>query len=521
MLKDITRIGSALLQGDFSGLVKGIPTTIPIDPADYRGANGEEGWSYMTGDGAHAYFKYHGYGQCVTAYEKCPAVSAIINKKAQSFIDGKVWVLNTNGKEAKTPQATKLRTLLKKPNLLQSWDEFLAQMYIYVQLFGFCPMIAIKRTGFEENIDAKALWNIPPNFIDFEYTNKLYKETGLDGVLKTIYIRYGGKRIPIPTKDICIVRDMSPSLQGNMIFPESRIATLVDPINNSIGAYESRNILINYRGALGIFSKDTGGGSSGFPSPPITPDEKNDLQKDFQRYGLRKQQWQFIITSAAVKWQSVGASPKELLLFEEVEAATMSICDRYNYPYQLMAAAKGTTFANVAEGHKVLYTGAILPEAKSLFEQLNTFFDLETYSLRLDMDYSAVAALQKDKKAEAEARASRDAAYKIEWDNNACTLNEWRIANGDDPLPGAIGTLLKSQLTTVDEFPLSFAIGTDGVNAVVGIISNINLSKQTAQAILEIVYNIPAPKAARLVADKTVSDGNEQETEQQQTAEAA
>lgn len=526
MFKELTRFGSALLQGDFDTAFKFSGSSFTIDPSTYRGADGQNGWAMTVGNGEYSYFKYDGLGKCVEAYEKCPAVSAIINKKAQSFIDGKLWVLNSNQKEAKSPEATTLRKLLNKPNILQTWDEFIAQMYIYVQLFGFCPMITIKRTGFPKNIDAKALWNIPPNFIDFEYTQKLYKQKGLGEVLSHIYIRYNGERIPIPAEDICIIRDISPALTGNMVFPESRIRSLQKPINNSIGSFESRNVLINYRGALGIFSKDTGGAAGqGIPAPPITPDEKEDLQQDFKKYGLRGQQWQFIITTAALKWQSVSVPTKDLMLFEEVDAGTMAISDRYNYPYQLMAAAKGTTFSNVAEGNKILYQGAILPEAKSIFSQLSEFFKLSEYNLTLDMDYSEVAVLQADKVEEATARKTRDEAYAIEWQNDLCTMNQWRIANGDDPIP-VIGDLRRSELMAQTEQPLIASLGIGGTQAVIEVVTNPGLTEDAAAAILEIVFNIPADKARRMVAGKVVNMGNTQnsennETDEEQAAEAA
>jgi hypothetical protein len=524
MFKELRKFGGALLQGDFQSAFKYGYGTYPIDPGTYRGTpDGGDGWAMTVGNGDYSYFKYDGLGKCIEAYEKCPAVSAIINKKAQSFIDGRLWVMNSSGKEAKSPEATALRKLLKKPNLLQSWDEFIAQTYIYVQLFGFCPIITIKRTGFPKNIDAKALWNIPPNFIDFEYTQRLYKQTELGGVLSHIYVQYNGERIPIPTEDICIIRDISPALTGNMVFPDNRIRSLQKPINNSIGAFESRNVLINYRGALGIFSKDTdGGGGQGIPSIPITDTEKRDLQEDFKKYGLRGRQWQFIITTAALKWQSISVPTKDLLLFEEVDAGTMAVADRYNYPYQLMAAAKGTTYSNVAEGNKILYQGAILPEAKSIFNQLSEFFKLSEYNLTLDMDYSAVAVLQKDKVQEATARRARDEAYKIEWDNDVCTLDEWRIANGEDPIP-VIGGLRRSQLMAQTEQPLIASLGIGGTQAVIEVVTNPSLSEDAAAAILEILFNIPADKARRMVAGKLVNMANvdNNETSQTETAEAA
>ncbi len=42
------------------------------------------------------------------------------------------------------------------------------------------------------------------------------------------------------------MKDFTPSF-CSLVIPESRIKALQLPINNIIGAYESRNVLINYR----------------------------------------------------------------------------------------------------------------------------------------------------------------------------------------------------------------------------------------------------------------------------------
>lgn len=204
------------------------------------------------------------------------------------------------------------------------------------------------------------------------------------------------------------------------------------PINNVIGAYKSRNILINYRGALGIISSDND--KHGYI--PIKPDDKEALQKDFRRYGLLNQQWKFIITSAAVKWQQMGVPTKDLMLFEEIQDDIYRMCDGYNYPSPLMASDKNNALggSNQDPAKQSLYQDALIPESASLYEQWNIFLKTAENKVKLEKDFSKIPCLQKDAQKDAQSRKTRNDALLIEFHNNILTVNRWLELNGEDTL---------------------------------------------------------------------------------------
>lgn len=430
--------GKELIKGDFDTALKSLsPVEYDLVPQSYRPSIApNDNWFFEANGNAVFHFKYSGHNSSQRAYECCPPVNAIINRKAQAYINGKTFVLNTQGKakgkESTSVEAKKLQALFKKPNALQSWKQFEAQGYIYQQLFGYNIVLPIKPFGFKDNIDATSLWNIPPSMIDIKETNKLFYQSDTSGIIKEIVLNYKDTRTVLKVQDIYIMKDFTPSFHS-LIIPDSRIHSLELPINNIIGAYESRNVLINYRGALGILSQDPGTGTYG----PIAmdPNAKEQLQQDFRRYGLKNHQWQFIITSASLKWQQMGVATKDLMLFEEIESDTMAICDGYNYPYQLLSSAKGTTFSNLNEGKKLLYQDATIPEAEAIYEQWNQLFDTERFNLIIDKDFTHVAVLQEDQLQAAQARKARNDAFLIEWQNDLITRNRWLELNGEDPLP--------------------------------------------------------------------------------------
>lgn len=247
-----------------------VPAPIHIDPATHTTPDGDDGWFYESAGGNHTYFKYNDYSSCIEAYNRCPPVQAIINRKAQAMINGKTWVQNTKGKEATSADAVKIRRLLDQPNPIQSGKQFEAQLYIYYQMFGFAIVFPIRPFGFDP-VDTKSMWNIPVNWVDWDQTMENFTRAG--GVaLKVIYVRFnGGQAIPINLDELLIVRDFTPSFK-TLTFPASKIHAMSLPINNIIGALESRGQLINFRGARGIISTNSGRGS--YVPTPLTKKQK-------------------------------------------------------------------------------------------------------------------------------------------------------------------------------------------------------------------------------------------------------
>ena len=402
-----------------------------IDPATFRSAMAE---TFLIGGAGLQSFVYEDHNSSLKAYVKCPPLTAIINKKAQAYINGKTWIMDEQGKESVSLFSNKIKKLLAKPNPLQSWKQFEAQNYIYQQIFGFCIVLPIIPVGWKGNENASSIWNIPGNMIVPKETSKIFYQTDLSGILEKITLVYKGVTSELPLDKIYIFKDFTPSF-NSLIFPESRICSLELPINNIIGAYESRNVLINYRGALGIISnnqKDAAG------YIPLKENDKIQLQKDFLRYGLKGQQWKFIITSADLKWQSMSVPTKDLMLFEEVTDNTMAACDAYNYPYPLMSSARTNSLggSNADPNKKLLYQDAIIPESESMYDQWNIFFKCAENKVRMEKDYSHVAVLQADKGQTATARNTMGQALDREFKNNWITYNRVLEILEEDTIPG-------------------------------------------------------------------------------------
>jgi hypothetical protein len=443
--KDRLKIaGRELTKGNIGNAIK----SFTIGASTYN-RNSQGGlWLFENGNPV-THFAYENINSSLKAYAKCPPITAIINKKAQAFINGKVSIVNTQGKaknkEATGDIATSIKALMKRPNPLQSWKQFDAQNYIYQQISGYCVVLPIKPVGFP-NHKATRLWNIPPwmlNIIERPNVNLLSANSVKDFIW-AVQLIYGGIVVNLNLDDIYIFKDFSPSA-ASMVFPESRLCSLEQPINNVIGAYESRGVLIHRRGAVGILSN---AGKDQIGTISLDPTEKKALEDDFKKYGLLKKQSSVIITNAALAWQNMGYPTKDLMLFEEIEDDIMRMCDSYSFPYRLLSSNNANSLGgnDAKVFSKELYQNAIIPEAESMYEQWNDFFELDKYQLSITKDFTHISALQEDQLNEALARWRRNQALLIEFQNNLITLNQWREANNEAPIDGELGTLYYYEL---------------------------------------------------------------------------
>jgi len=460
--------------------------------------NGNWFWS-AGGGGVERFFSYSSHKSAIIAYQRCAPVTAIINRKSQAFSNGKMWILDKDGKEVDTDAAKRLRKLMKRPNPLQTWKQFDAQGYIYQQLFGYCPVLAIKPAGFKENIYTKSLWNIPPFMVKIKESGAIFYQQDMAGMIEKITLTYKQKEVDLDPNDVLILRDFSPSF-STLLLPESRIKSVEMPVNNIIGAMESRNVLINYRGALGILTPE----KDQFGVVAVDNDDKEDLQRDFLRYGLTSQQWKFIISSAALKWQQMGIPTKDLMLIEEVVESTKMICDVFHHPAQMLGIID-PKHDNWNAAEQDLYQNGIIPESDSNMEQWNQFFKTEELSLVISKTFDHIPILQKDQVQMATARKTLNEALEVEWKNGLITLDQWLDKLGEEPLPGGAGQVRFNDVNSKN-VPLAVTLGVGGVQALIAVVTDGAMSSEAKKATLVALFGIDEATAASMVVEEESED---------------
>ena len=370
------------------------------------------------------------------AYNYCPSVNAVINKKVRAFTNGRWFVLDPKGNIVNSDKNILCR-LLKRPNPLQTWREFVAQAKIYEQVFGEVYIIPVNPAGWDTNDQAGSVWVIPNWIITENITGKIFQQSTLEGIVEDYTISVSGSKVTIPAKNILRIRDISMNVTEDpklLLHGQSRLYSLTDPVSNIVAAYEARNVLITRKGALGILSND---GHDVGGTIPLKPKEKKELQDDFQTYGLSREQFQVIITNASLKWQSMTFPTRELMLFEEVMDCTRQIADSYDYPMFLLGFKEGTTFSNVGEAKKSLYQDAIIPESDAFAESFSDFF-LSKDGLRLSVSYQHLEIFQRSRKDIADSIRLLNQGMVTAYQNKIITLQEWRKILSNTLLEGEL-----------------------------------------------------------------------------------
>lgn len=483
--------GKQLLQLNFGKSISELVT-----PSSYRGGSGSSvavvppsrsvPMDIMSfgGNGVGAYFSWGGVSSALQAYEKCPPLQAVCNRRALAFTNGEITIINSANKPSTSSQSKKVLKLLQNPNPLQTRAAFLAQIHIYIDLVGYAIVVPIRPVGFEM-YESDTMWVIPPTLCNIQNTGNLlnFQNGGIDAVqIGSVWVK---------PEDVMIITDINPSI-NNMVIPGEKIKSLELPINNIIGAYESESTLIYHRGPSGIISSQM---STVLGAPiPIGDTEKEAIHAGFHNaYGFAKGQTHYVLTNAAIEYTKTGFNFEELGLHKTIENGTKAICDTIGFPTELMGIVN-PTYANKESSDKEVYTKYIIPNSINIAQQLSSY--LLSVDDQIEFSYSHVPELQQDKGKEAIARKTLIESLKIEFDLDLITQNQMLIVMGLEPL-GPEGDLRKSQIPP-GNVPLAVTLGVGGVQALTAVLSEQELSEEARQATLEIVFGLKPEDARRM-----------------------
>lgn len=406
--------------------------------------------------GPAQYFDLNNSGGNIDLFNNCGPVKAIIARRAQMFCNGEIQLVNTNSqRQARGAGAKSISELLARPNVLQSWGQFWAQVNVYVDLFGYCPIFKTLAAGMEllgQEAPPSNLWCIPPQLLEIEFTGKWRSQTELKNVIKSYKIK--GEKEALPFDQVALILDNAIGTaelknDSSFLLPDSRLKGLEVQASNLRAIGKAINTLVTKRGALGIFSN---GAKDSIGHIKIDPEERDRMQQEFSRYGITGQEWQFIITDANLNWQSTTFPIKDFDFPELEQSAFSDLCNGIGiYEYILSGKnGKGTTFANLKEAKAAQYQDYIIPDAANRLEQLSRFIVPPSQSAALWIDFSKVEALQQSRKEYAEALKATGEAYKLLWELGLVTRNDMLEAMDRDTVERDEFNLFIFELQTVN-----------------------------------------------------------------------
>lgn len=327
-----------------------------------------------------------------------PELRAVIDKRASMMASNVPVLYDADGNVVENHW---FLDMVERPNAVQSWSDVVYSLSVndalYSNAFGYCP---------KRSFDIRNLFvPIPSNRVQIDISGKTLKQMDEEGIISRFKFRYDNDQFEtIELQDMVYLTTTDGM---NIIKPTSRIDSLKYPLSNIKASYHKRNVLLENIGAIGILSaqkSDMGG------SIPMTPEEKTAIQKDW--YNRSKDE--LLITESQVNWTPMSYPTRDLLLFEELTADKLAIIDAYGLNYNLFSSEKGSTFSNVRDSIRMVYTDTIIPETQQMYDTIAHQIGLTREGYTIKADFSHLPVLQQDEKQKADAMNTRaDAVNKI------------------------------------------------------------------------------------------------------------
>lgn len=321
-------------------------------------------------------------------YLEIPEVNTIINKKALAHSNIIYKVVN---KETGEEVDNEINQILKQPNWFQSQNEFIRQSQSMHDIFGNEYIYFISPVGMSD----KYMYTIPGNQVEVDDTSDLPFFLSEKENVKYL-LKYKGNKKELRPEKLIHLNDnrVYSNDNDNYLEGRSKLHALSAATCNLRAAYESRNVLIERRGALGILVNRQQDGMGA--SMPLQQKDKDQLKQQLAHYGTMKGQSSWIITNANVDYIQTSMDMKKLMLFEETLADTLKICDAYGVPFELLSSEKGVTFANRSQALKEFYLNTIIPEAQERSNALNKYFDTESQPYQVVLSYNHIDVFNED-----------------------------------------------------------------------------------------------------------------------------
>lgn len=333
-----------------------------------------------------------------------PGLRTIIDKKGELLSNARFKVVDeetdvTKDEEYDEYKDDPVYKLIHNPNPLQNHGEFVQQWCTMRDVYA-TSLIYKQKAG--RNSFPKQVMVMPSGEMKINPTGLLFDQKSIDEIIKE-YIHINNQA-PQANPRIFEPNEIMRYVDGptdRYYFGISKLITNKLIISNLQQALVTRNVLITDMGARGILSNQ---------SPDLKPlgkKEQTAIEKDYRNeYGNGEDQKKILITNSDLKWQPITVPVKDLMVFEEVEAAYSMLCDIFGIQRQIFgdssvskpAPIGGDGKGKVEEALKITYETTIQQIANEFCRGFNydTDFGLQERKRKLVACFDHLPVMQED-----------------------------------------------------------------------------------------------------------------------------
>jgi len=257
----------------------------------------------------------------------------------------------------------KVLDLLKRPNPMQSWDDFLKAAIIWNRLTGNCYIYKIAPDAGLNAGKPVELWLLPAHLVEIV-------SGGITAPVKGYRIRIGaGIWKDIPAEQVIHWKEFNPDYneQGAQLYGQSPLQAGLLTIGASNDGYKALNKAFQNGAPAGIL---TGTADAGLEYTPEQIERIN--ERWAKKYGGVDNYMKVIFSRNPLNWVKMGYSVIDMNVIESMKYTLQDICNLYQVPIHLFNS-DAATLDNYKEARKAIYTDAVIPMLDQLLLQLNTF----------------------------------------------------------------------------------------------------------------------------------------------------
>jgi HK97 family phage portal protein len=285
--------------------------------------------------------------------------------------------------------SNQLFRLLKKPNELQGWGEFIENLLGFKLITGNAFVHGVI---LENGVNAglvNEMWVMPSQYM------RIHASGNMEHVIQGYELELSNLKTKFTPDEVMHLKYWNPDYDGDgsHLYGLSPLRSASRVVRQSNDAYTAQSSLLQNSGAMGILSVD---------ADEMTKEQAEQLQYDYQRkYGGPDKRGKIIVAGAKMNWQQIGLSPVDLDIIESQKMSLRDLCNVYNINSALLNDPDNKVYNNVKEARKGLYYEKVIPEMDVLRDELNRWLTArynEKNGTRyyIDYDLEGIPALQVD-----------------------------------------------------------------------------------------------------------------------------
>lgn len=325
----------------------------------------------------------------------CAPFFMVCDKLGSMASRGVPYVMDEQGNERST--FDDVRALLANPNPLQTWEAFMKQVELSLAAFGMCPISLVRAT--EQSLPV-AMWVIPAERFRLYGTGRNVRQSELEEVVSRAVVigEDGRERTELQPYEYCVIYNSMPIFNGGREHEIGFMApcdSLSAPVSNWVAAMAATHTLLVNGGPKGILYSDY---SDSMGNTQLTREDEREVMHRFQRdYGLVGQEHPILVTRYRLGWLPLDFNADQLKLQDTDDRATRAIATALGVNVSLFTESK---YDNQESAKKGAYQDVIIPDSKKIAAALTAAICKR--GEHIEIDYTDVECLQKDKRAEAD-----------------------------------------------------------------------------------------------------------------------